>query len=62
MLITYGLDSAHRETALEGNVIIKICLKPFKNLLFQAVKLGCASHLGQSAAAVQLLAGENNTP
>lgn len=61
MLITYTSDLAHRETALEANVTIKIFSKPHKNSLFRVVKLDCGSHLGQSAAAVQLLAGEKNT-
>ena len=62
MLITYASGLAHRATALEANVTIKIYLKPYKNSLVQVVKLACGSHLGQSAAAVQLLAGEKNTP
>lgn len=62
MLITYALNLAHRETAPEENVTIKNYLKPYKNSLFQVVKLDCGSHLGQSAAAAQLLAGEKSAP
>lgn len=62
VVITYALNLAHRETALEENITIKNFDMPYKNSLFQVLSLDWGSHLGQAAAAAQLLAGEKNTP